>query len=204
MPFPTTTALPLLSGDMRARARVTHTHTHTHTHSSGQRSSLCPFCSPWGRTFYQATFWKGKQAVSGGHSLCHQGQTDTAKRNARKRRLREPGLSQLIQTPTQTILASLSETLRHRISQEYSYLLDAYYTSDTVLGVSVCKRACVLSCVWLFVTLWAVAHQAPLSMRLSRQEYWSGLPCPRPGDLPNPGIEPGSPALQEDSLPLSH
>ena len=48
------------------------------------------------------------------------------------------------------------------------------------------------------------AHQAPLSMELSRQEYWSGLPFPSPGDLPNPGIKPVSPALQADSLPLSH
>ena len=45
-----------------------------------------------------------------------------------------------------------------------------------------------------------VAHQAPLSMEFSRQEYWSGLPFPSPGDLPDPGIEPGSPALQKDSL----
>ena len=44
--------------------------------------------------------------------------------------------------------------------------------------------------VQLFVTLWAVAHQAPLSMGFSRQEYWSGLPCPPPGDLPSPGIKP--------------
>ena len=44
-----------------------------------------------------------------------------------------------------------------------------------------------------FATLWAVAHQAPLSMEFSRQEYWSGLPCPSPGDLPDPGIEPVSP-----------
>ena len=43
--------------------------------------------------------------------------------------------------------------------------------------------------------------QAPLSMGFSRQDYWSGLPFPSPGDLPNPGIEPGSPALQADSLP---
>ena len=43
--------------------------------------------------------------------------------------------------------------------------------------------------------------QAPLSMRFSRQEYWSGLPFPSPGDLPNPGIKPGSPALQADPLP---
>ena len=49
-----------------------------------------------------------------------------------------------------------------------------------------------LSCVQLFVTLWAVAHQAPLSMGFSRQKYWSGLPWPPPGDLPNPGIEPSS------------
>ena len=46
-----------------------------------------------------------------------------------------------------------------------------------------------------------VACQAPPSMGFSRQEYWSGLPFPPPGDLPNPGIEPGSPALQADSLP---
>jgi len=49
-----------------------------------------------------------------------------------------------------------------------------------------------LSHVRLFVTLWTVAYQAPLSMGFSRQEYWSGVPFPSPGDLPNPGIEPGS------------
>ena len=48
---------------------------------------------------------------------------------------------------------------------------------------------------------WTVAHQAPLSMEFSRQEYWSGLSFPSPGDLPVPGIKPGSPALQADSLP---
>ena len=58
-----------------------------------------------------------------------------------------------------------------------------------------------LSHVQLFVTLWTVAPQAPLSMGFSRQESWSGLPFPPPGDLPNPGIEPVSPALQADSLP---
>ena len=50
-------------------------------------------------------------------------------------------------------------------------------------------------------TPWIAAHQAPLSMRFSKQGYWSGLPFPSPGDLPNPGIEPRSPALQADSLP---
>ena len=58
--------------------------------------------------------------------------------------------------------------------------------------------------VQLFVTPWAVARQAPLSMGFSRQEYWSGLPCPPPWKLSDPEIEPESPALQADSLPVSH
>ena len=58
-----------------------------------------------------------------------------------------------------------------------------------------------LSRVQLFATPWTVAYQAPPSMGFSRQECWSGLPFPSPGDLPDPGMEPGSPALQADSLP---
>ena len=50
------------------------------------------------------------------------------------------------------------------------------------------------------MTPWIIASQAPLSTRFSRQEYWSGLPCPPPGDLSDPGIKAGSPALQADSL----
>ena len=71
-------------------------------------------------------------------------------------------------------------------------------------------HACMLShfChVQLFATLWTIAHQAPLFMGFSRQEYWCGVPCPPPGDLPDPGIEctsPVSPALQADSLLLIH
>ena len=57
------------------------------------------------------------------------------------------------------------------------------------------------SCVRVFVTLWSVGQQAPLSRGFSRQEYWSGLPFPPPGDLRSPGMEPMSPALQADSLP---
>ena len=74
------------------------------------------------------------------------------------------------------------------------------YTSMCIciLGVSEVKS---LSCVWLLVTPWTIAYQAPPSMEFSRQEYWSGLPFPSPEDLPNPGIEPGSPALQADALP---
>ena len=67
-----------------------------------------------------------------------------------------------------------------------------------------CLLLRVLCCAWslsrvqLFVTPWTIAYQAPLSMGFSRQEYWSGLPFPSPGDLPDPGIEPRSPALQAD------
>ena len=53
----------------------------------------------------------------------------------------------------------------------------------------------------LSATPWIIAYQASPSMGFSRQEYWSGLPFPSPGDLPDPGIEPGPPALQVDSLP---
>ena len=55
--------------------------------------------------------------------------------------------------------------------------------------------------VRLFATPWMVTYQAPQSMGFSKQEYWSGLPFPSPGDLSNPGIEPRSPALQTDALP---
>ena len=58
-----------------------------------------------------------------------------------------------------------------------------------------------LSHVRLFAIPWTVAYQAPPSMEFSRQEYWSGLPFPSPGDLPNPGTEPRSPTFQADALP---
>ena len=58
-----------------------------------------------------------------------------------------------------------------------------------------------LSCVQLSATPWTVAHQAPPSKGFSRQEYWSGLPFPSPGDLPDPGIQLRSPAFQADALP---
>ena len=66
-------------------------------------------------------------------------------------------------------------------------------------------RYCLVSSVVSnSTTAWTVACQALLSMGCSRQEYWNGLPCPPPGDLPGPGIQSGSPELQADSLPLSH
>ena len=69
---------------------------------------------------------------------------------------------------------------------------------------TLCAYVQSLSCVWLFASPWATACQAPLSMKFSRQEYWSGLPFPSPGYLLNPGIEPWSPLLQADFYPLSH
>ena len=63
------------------------------------------------------------------------------------------------------------------------------------------KKVKSLSCVWLFATPWTVDHQGPLFVGFSRQEYWSGLPFPSPGDLPNPGIEPRCPASLADALP---
>ena len=69
------------------------------------------------------------------------------------------------------------------------------YSHVTILCVCV-----LLSRVQFFITSWTVAHQAPLSMEFSRQESWNGLPLPSPGNLRKPEIEPGSPALQADSL----
>ena len=75
-----------------------------------------------------------------------------------------------------------------------------------MLCVCVCVCVCVqlLSHIQLFATPWTVASQALLSMEFPRQEHWKGLPFPTPGYLPNPGIEPASPALQAGSLPLYH
>ena len=69
--------------------------------------------------------------------------------------------------------------------------------ADQIIEISVRS----LSYVQPFVTLWTVAHKTPQSIEFFRQEYWSGLSFPSPGDFPDPGIEPGSPALQADSLP---
>ena len=78
-----------------------------------------------------------------------------------------------------------------------SSLQDFHFMVSSQLALQHVLPSCI-SHVHLFVTPWTIAHQAPLSMGSSRQEYWSGLPCPLPGDLPDPGIEPTtvtSPAL---------
>ena len=106
-------------------------------------------------------------------------------------------VSHLIPTETLWSGASLVHLSIHAFKK---HLLGIYY------GQILCNwgssheqakslHACVLSCfshVWLFVTPWTTAHQAPLSLGFSRQEYWNGLLFPPPGDLPNPGIEPMS------------
>ena len=76
--------------------------------------------------------------------------------------------------------------------------LNSRSAGASLIAPCVCVKS--LSRVQLFATPWTVTSQAPLSMGFSRQEYWSGLPFPSPGDLPNPGIEPRSPALQADAL----
>ena len=120
-------------------------------------------------------------------------------------------------------LNEAGEKLSNKISPaEYSFTLHAsnYYLVNIDISferefTNTLKKkqnknlfnfACMLSCfsrVRLFAILWTVAHQAPLSMGFSRKEYWSELPLPYPGDLPDPGIEhmsPEAPALQADSF----
>ena len=80
-------------------------------------------------------------------------------------------------------------------------LLGLTFKKNISVAILFCKHGCSVASDYLRPY---VAHQAPLSMGFSRQEYWSGLPCPPPGNLPYPGIKPLSPALQADSLPLSH
>ena len=67
---------------------------------------------------------------------------------------------------------------------------------------SICLSLCVciLNFIPLFATQWTVAHHAPLSVGFPRQEHWNGLPFPSPGELPDPGMEPASPTLAEDSF----
>ena len=79
------------------------------------------------------------------------------------------------------------------------YPLSDFNSFDSEISINVKVKS--LSRVRLFATPWTIAYQAPQSMGFSRQECWSGLPFPSPGYLPDPGIEPASPALQADALP---
>ena len=112
--------------------------------------------------------------------------------------------------------------LQNKVNQLYIYLYPLVFRFLSLLGHHVTLSrvpcavhqalisypfytcVCVLSRVGLIAIPRTVAHQAPLCMGFSRKESWSGLPFPTPGDLPQPGIEPMSPALAGDSLPLCH
>ena len=82
-----------------------------------------------------------------------------------------------------------------------SFITSSFFWVQVFYLLKVKVKVKSLSRVRLFATPWTVAYQAPPPVGFSRQEYWSGLPFPSPGDLPNPGIKPGSPALQADALP---
>ena len=107
-------------------------------------------------------------------------------------------------------MATHSSILAWRIPGTGAWWVGVYgvaqsWTRLKRLSSSMCAK--LLQFCLLLVTPWTVALQAPLSLGFSRQEYWSGLPFPSPGYLPNPGIKPMSavaPALQVDSSPLSH
>ena len=100
------------------------------------------------------------------------------------------------------LLLSLKSTLS--ILEPFCYVLPLAYRRHmlTMCLAMLLLFSCQVESSY-FATLWTIAHQSSLSTGFPRQEYWSGLPIPSPEDLPNPGIEPGSPALQADSLPLS-
>jgi len=96
--------------------------------------------------------------------------------------------------------AYIQETLRTTLQEADMTSWKVWTLLKTKAWVSVPSR---FSCVWLFATPWTTAHQSPLSMGFSLQQYWSGLPCLPPGDLPHPGTELTSCALgRGGSLPL--
>ena len=101
---------------------------------------------------------------------------------------------------TATLFARMACTTLHSHRQSGNFTFPpAIWEGSSFSTVKVKVKS--LSRVRLFATPWTVAYQAPPSMGFSRQEYWSGLPFPSPGDLPDLGIESGPPALQADALP---
>ena len=113
-----------------------------------------------------------------------------------KRRNQAAGLANPYSSVTQgrtahLILNHLSRIPLKQASEEAAQRFHLRETQSSHICISIKYQS--LSHVRLFVTPWTVAHQSPLFMGFSRQEYWSGLPCPLPGDLPNPWVEPLSP-----------
>jgi len=109
----------------------------------------------------------------------------------------QPGIE--LTSPTLQVDSLLSEPPGKKIKEWTNIKFEALLGKHGLKVMSVLKVKS-LSCVRLFVTPWTVAYQAPPSMGFSRQEYWSGLPFPSPGDLPHPGIKPRSPSFQTDTL----
>ena len=107
-------------------------------------------------------------------------------------------------TNLESILKSIDITLptKVHIVKAVAFPVVMYGCDSWTIKKVVKVKVRSLSRVYLFVTPWTVAYEAPLSMGFSRQAYWNGLPFPSPGDLPNPGIEPGSPALQADAFTI--
>ena len=89
------------------------------------------------------------------------------------------------------------------ITENYNRIPDSH-VAKILLSTDCSSCLGVKSCHTLFATPWTVAHQAPLFMEVSRQEYWSGLPFPSAGDLPNPGMEPSECLLPLLAYPKSH
>ena len=108
--------------------------------------------------------------------------------------------SGLLCLPPGDLLNPRTEPVSH-VSCISRWILYHWGTWEAHVSFIKWKKVKLLSRVRLFATPWTVARQVPLSMGFSRQEYWSGLLCPSPGDPPVPGIEPRSFALQADSLP---
>ena len=94
-----------------------------------------------------------------------------------------------------------TSNLQNYVRVHFCYLNNKFVVISYNNPVKLRKKVKSLSRVQLFATPWNVAHQGPPSIGFSRQKYWIGLPFPIPGDLSDPGIQPGSPALQADALP---
>ena len=110
-----------------------------------------------------------------------------------------PGLSSLMMDWLD--LLAVQGTLKRLLQNESQTIKEmAIGTYISIITLNVKVKVKSLSRVQLFATPWTIVYQASPSMGFSRQEYWSGLPFPSPGDLPDPRVEPGSPALEADAL----
>ena len=122
----------------------------------------------------------------------------------RRHRNEEPELHNSRVTPPATTRASLcssKDPAQPKINTFFKEGNKLLMQQFGWVSMALCCCCCqLLSHIRLFATPWTAARQAPLSTGFSRQEYWSGQPLPSPGDLPDPGIKPGSPELQADSL----